>query len=991
MSNEIAIQNQEVMILVERLKNKSIGFYAVPEEYRYNSLIVMAERELGMRKSIRKGYDVIHNNFFVDEQVIGSNNCIERELTICFNDFSAYYDFLQGDIYENACYYGYRFSQELIDKYSIDLGKLNFKALIDDTIDDFTIAFTKSERIKYRAKETRKQAIINRLDKLNACTTYSEFQKQMDLASRFEDIPLWFFLSNFIFHNKEKAFNIVMEYINHTFSLGFEETVCLIYEPNAVLATYKNTYYAQSTAKKYEKRLKEFISKLKNGDIKLYHKVYFDEYTHFFVFYTIGGRESNLKFTKVVEMKRYFETFEALMEFRKNDLSYCDLSKAIIPDLDLSKYKIGNRTNLPIQYQKDATYSLKKQYDRENALFVVDQEWKNAQGISIKSYHHTFKRFFDFLYFLKGDLSDADLLFCDGLINLHDFTGLNLNNARLQSAILDKLNVKYEIAFNSPAETFPMILQNEEETSKALILERETYSFEESLKCQKIYYVSDLHLIHRLTNAKCKSANDVVYIIQKVIDSILSKIESFKSIMLIGGDTSSDFLIFKQFISMLRKTLDNRRISIKIIFVLGNHELWAFPHSPLEEIVAKYKQTLIENGMFLLQNNIIYKHNWNDIDEISTEELKTLSSKELHDRLIEARIVLFGGLAFAGYNEEFNANLLIYRDTINREQEIEETKNFERLYHKVCADLSDKKVIVFTHMPQKDWCSDVTPQSGFVYVNGHTHRNYFYDDGDYRIYADNQIGYKHVNVYLKYFYIDDDYDIFAEYEDGMYELSREQYINFYQGKNIGLTFNREFHKLFMLKKKGYYMFILQYPSGKLTILNGGALKSLEQRDINYYFDRMDEVIAYIKSPLDKFTEYQKQIAVMIKAIGGSGTIHGSIVDINFLNHIYVNPLDFTITPYFAMDIINKKIFPDMPTLLQNNCPDLYKNYLKQIEGNATFAMAIQGKAIVSAPQLYLDTDIYCASREIKKMQKLSSNILSIWIEPPTKKLRGKKE
>ena len=190
------------------------------------------------------------------------------------------------------------------------------------------------------------------------------------------------------------------------------------------------------------------------------------------------------------------------------------------------------------------------------------------------------------MYFLKGDLSDADLLFCDGLINLHDFTGLNLNNAKLQSAILDKLDVKYEIAFNSPAETFPMILQNEEETSKALILERETYSFEESLKCQKIYYVSDLHLIHRLANAKCKSANDVVYIIQKVIDSILSKIESFKSIMLIGGDTSSDFSIFKQFISMLRNTLDDRRISIKIVFVLGNHELWAFPHSPLEGIVA---------------------------------------------------------------------------------------------------------------------------------------------------------------------------------------------------------------------------------------------------------------------------------------------------------------------------------------------------------------------------------------------------------------------
>lgn len=32
------------------------------------------------------------------------------------------------------------------------------------------------------------------------------------------------------------------------------------------------------------------------------------------------------------------------------------------------------------------------------------------------------------------------------------------------------------------------------------------------------------------------------------------------------------------------------------------------------------------------------------------------------------------------------------------------------------------------------------------------------------------------------------------------------------------------------------------------------------------------------------------------------------------------------------------------------------------------------------PQTYLDTDIYKASGEIKKMQKLSSNILTTWYE-----------
>lgn len=994
MSNEITVQDQEIKTLVKKLKDKSIGFYAVPEEYRYHPLIVIAERELGMRRSIRKGYDIIRNNFFVDERIGGSDSVMDDVRPISFADFSAYYDFLQGDIYDNACYYGYCFSQESIDKYSIDLGKLNFKALIANTIDDFTLDFSKEERAQYRAKETRKKAIVKALNKLNACTTYEEFQKQINFVSRFENIPLEFFLSNFIFHDKEKAFNIVMEYLNHTYSFGFEETMCLIYEPQAVLAAYKNTYYAQTTAKKYAARLKQFVAALEKDNIELWDRAYFDEQTHFFLFYTIAGYESNSKIIKVATLHRYFETLEELMEFRGNDLSYCDLSKAIIPNLDLSKYKIGNRTNLPIQYQSNVTCSLEKLYDRANDKFVVNQNWTDEQGVSMKSYHHTFKHFFDFVYFLKGDLSDADLLFCEGLVNVRDFSELNLNNARLQSRILDKLGVKYEVAFNSLVETVPVIQQNEEDTIGALMLERETCSFEESLKCQKIYYVSDLHLLHRLNNAGCKSANDVVCTIQKVIDDLLSKVQRWeRNIILIGGDTSSDFAIFNQFISMLRKTLDDERLDVNIIFTLGNHELWDFPQRPLEEIVAEYKKVLSDNGMFLLQNNILFKDDCDNIGEISTDEIQSLSSKELKARLNEARIILFGGLAFAGYNEKFNANLLIYRYAMNRQQEIEETKKFEVLYRKICADLSDKRVIVFTHMPQKDWCADTNPQSGFAYVNGHTHRNYFYDDGDYRVYADNQIGYKHVHTYLKHFYIDDDYDIFIDYEDGIHEISREQYIRFYSGKNIGITFNREFHKLFMLKKNGYYTFILQYPSGKLTILNGGALKSLEHKDINYYFEKMDDVVSYIKSPLDKFTEYQKQISAGIKAIGGSGTIHGSIVDIDFLNHIYVNPLDFSITPYFASDVVWKVPFPDTPKLLQANRPDLYKNYLKQIEGHSSAVMALQEykTEIISVPQPYLDTDIYRASREIKKMQKLSSNILSVWIEPTTKKLSDKNE
>lgn len=71
------------------------------------------------------------------------------------------------------------------------------------------------------------------------------------------------------------------------------------------------------------------------------------------------------------------------------------------------------------------------------------------------------------------------------------------------------------------------------------------------------------------------------------------------------------------------------------------------------------------------------------------------------------------------------------------------------------------------------------------------------------------------------------------------------------------------------------------------------------------------------------------IADAVKKLVDIG-IHGSIIDIDFLNHIYVNPIDFSITGYWARDIINKIVFPSIPTLLESKCPKLFDNYKKNV-------------------------------------------------------------
>ena len=142
---------------------------------------------------------------------------------------------------------------------------------------------------------------------------------------------------------------------------------------------------------------------------------------------------------------------------------------------------------------------------------------------------------------------------------------------------------------------------------------------------------------------------------------------------------------------------------------------------------------------------------------------------------------------------------------------------------------------------------------------------------------------------------------------------------------------------------------------------------------------MDNVVKFLKFPIDTFTNYQQEIANKIKKIGGSGNIHGSIIDIDFFNHLFINPIDLKITAYYATDIINKYIYKDLPSLLENHCPNLYLNY-NQLIKNKTFTPIILNQSSTILGK-YIETDIYNSSREICKLKKITKNLLTKWVEP----------
>ena len=999
--------SSEVKCIIKELKSGEKEVRNVPEEFALDSNVIEAERKLGLRKSGYRGFDVITQTFFVEEEWFHkdlSGNLVSRLHVMTFDSFAEYYEFLDGDIYQDACYYQYAFEDEFSKNQQLDMDRLmKVKSFVTETIDDYACDLLQDEIAEYDyCEKVNKKDVKQWLDKFNACDTYESFQKicnnyEKSAVAQYESINFFFFQYAFEGQYDKRRLDVIMEYLSTDYYSGSNVVLglCLIYTPEVILDKYNFSQASVATNKKRKKQVKDFVEELKNNDVEMEVKGYFDKTTHFYFEETKAYRYENRQGRKTLNQRhsvnvcRAFETFDEFIEYRNGDLKNCDLSGALGLDVDFSKYTMDDTTKLPIGKTANLNYKVRKVYN--DGEFDVGQFWYDESGECVKQREHTFSYFFDFVAFLKGDLSGADLLFCTGMKNLSNINEINLNDAKMTSELCERFNVPYT-SYDYDKEfisEFPAVEKNEEETALILQAPREMVSSDDGMflgNVNRVGYISDLHLMHRIKNAGCKSKEDVIYTIQRIIDGIL---DESNGLTLIGGDVSSNFSVFEMFVKMLRKSVDRLQNGFGLlfgkqdfIFVLGNHELWNFQGLSVEEIADKYRTILKENGMYLLHNDLFYENESVDMGIIPYKELMHLDNSAILEKLRCARVVILGGLGFSGYNKEFNANDGVYRATVDRNTEIEESKKFEQLYNKLTDTLAKKNTIIFTHTPKKDWCADVNYHDNFVYVSGHTHRNTFFDDGVERIYADNQIGYRNENPHLKNFWIDGEYDYFGNYEDGVYEITSQEYQDFSRGKNIRMTFNRQVNVLYMLKKNGYYCFIHKAKTGSLSMLNGGALKTLEVKDVQYYYDNMDAMIALIEIPLKKYTAYQESIANEIKKIGGNGRTHGCIIDIDYYNHVYVNPVDMTVTGYWAVDIINKFIYPNITELLKAECPELYANYLKLIEGEKTSSfMERQIKnEVVLLPQKYLETDIYKASREIKKMQKLSSKVLTTWYD-----------
>lgn len=535
----------------------------------------------------------------------------------------------------------------------------------------------------------------------------------------------------------------------------------------------------------------------------------------------------------------------------------------------------------------------------------------------------------------------------------------------------------------------------------------------------KFFYITDLHLESQLGLTGMTVDEIKGNVAQKVDEMLggLSKEDMADGVLLVGGDVADSEEVAKIFFDAVFFHFHG-----PIIFVLGNHELWdgctyangkSCQKRSIDEVVTAYKQFNktkfgFEAKMYCLENEVLvcYKNSmYQNSDEfgvgretagmprgglcVLTEEmLLNTSTDDLREFFDECSMIVLGGLGFCGLNPRYNADTGLFRDRVSREEDVERSKRFRAVYDRVVSCADNKRVVVLTHTQTEDWTTDA-PHPNWVYVNGHTHQNGLVktEDGVTVLY-DNQVGYKPKKWHLNQFSLERYYDPFEAWADGIYRITPQQYMDFNAGRGIQMEYFRQQGDIYALKQKGIYMFMLQHGIG-LYLLRGGQKLNVFH-GLEYYAANLEKYVEKIQAAFRPYRNALDKIAAEVKRFGGSGYVHGSIVDIDYYNHIYLDPFDGYLMPYFALDVTDRREFRSVRELLESSpFPALGSDgtpmlsaYTKLLDagGVPILAPTVKEAALAVVPMEVLDEkNIYAPSRVMKSIQYLlDKGVVRVW-------------
>lgn len=499
---------------------------------------------------------------------------------------------------------------------------------------------------------------------------------------------------------------------------------------------------------------------------------------------------------------------------------------------------------------------------------------------------------------------------------------------------------------------------------------------------RKVFYISDIHCEFKGPKG-FQNLSDKEYI-NHVIAKMNGDGPFGDNPLIIVGDIDSRVKNVDYFFSQLRMRREG-----SIIFILGNHEIWAYdsPTRNLDKIIEMYRNVCKKYDVILLHNELAFFYDERTKNGeilpffyhhvISEADLLELPANKIQAFAEKAKMIVFGGLGFSGKCKTltpkgniYNANVGLYRDVVpTLAEDIIQSQKCENAYFKVLNALFNYPVIIATHCPLENWSENIF-NPNYIYLSGHTHHNTFCMSSEKIMFADNQVGYYSDDYALRYFLISGTYNSFINYPDGIHKITYEQYIDFNIGKNVRLKKKNDGKQIILLKKGCTHMFVYYNASHKLVLLNGGSPKRLSH-DLDYYYENLEKYASNIKKLMNSYTDALFKVSKIIKNIGGEGTIHGCIVDIDYYNHIYINPIDGKVIPYFAYDMEKKFVYKNLYTLLDEKKPTLLSSYVDLGKSNSdNNILDIRNNTLSDSAVLDTDRSIYRASKIVKTIQYL---------------------
>lgn len=423
--------------------------------------------------------------------------------------------------------------------------------------------------------------------------------------------------------------------------------------------------------------------------------------------------------------------------------------------------------------------------------------------------------------------------------------------------------------------------------------------------------------------------------------------------------------------------IPNSKLNNKSIFViLGNHEYIEF--NDIQDAVFYYKKNLEAFGIKVLQNEFIEY----------------------------GKYVIYGGTGFAKYNQLYNANNICCCKKFTRENELIEGENFEKGYYEAKQRAKKNKncFVCFSHYPVNNCLSKVDNDT--IYLYGHNHQNYFCKNEYEVIYADNQIGYKKPIIGFKTMSTGYETNPYFSLKDGLYVTTVKKYLQFnrYIGEYIegdGKLLHSKIEKyeaeIYVIKENGYYGFFLinksEVSAKGISILVGGNIKKITKSiDIHFIYNNFGIILNKYLSAMFPYRKIETLISEELREVGFNCIIHGSIIDLDYYNHIMINPFDSKITLYYSSFFGSIKEFNSFNEMLNYEKNRKCFNYIdfKKLEnkihsnisslrliGNSSYLISSSSNEVlnnikISNGENKVETSggMYSFSRNIKQLDRL---------------------